>query len=253
MDQWTNINSWDAFKKLLPENKVVTIFDSVTCDARPLTHQVMGQLVKTGRSLCLLSCETPLTEFISVGRRLGYDLGLLAIQNKFTAIDFSSSTSNNRNYRSLDILQPDIFESILQVVDDLRQKMGTNIVLVIDGLHKFRLLGHQVFEIMRLIVALEEMCSSALVLRTPIHDRILAQWLTRRSAIICINRAPSSGALRSLHGHIIVSSGGRTTLHKPQKTAVALFKCSDTSILVQPKEVSVLDEPQTILSRIRQE
>jgi hypothetical protein len=214
---WKPWSSWEATFEKLP--KRVCILDETGCEGRPFIHTILAEACKkqNGPDVLLVAFDRPFTEYVSVGRRLGHDLNLATIQKKFSAVCLMG----------LDDLTMD---SIVKLVTNAKSNKPT--FIIVDGISVLPALGWSLFRTLELIRRLEALTDSICIrANRGMTDGIrISRWLAHRCDAVISPRKLVSGTSRLAHGEILFSNN-RSTLSK----CSALFKCSDSSILVQPK------------------
>ncbi|PJF19867.1 hypothetical protein PSACC_00331 [Paramicrosporidium saccamoebae] len=215
---WQPVSSW----KVAGEKPKVCILDEIGCDGRPFVHTIIAETCKRadGPFVVLLSLECPLGEYVSTGRRLGHDLNLASIQTRFASICCFAD-------ESLDLTTADAADVMVQRVQSL--KSTRPVFIVLEGLHILPSLGWSLFSIMTFVKRLEDISERICIRanRQTCHGVALSRWLANRSDTVISVQKLQSGTSRIAHGEVL--------FHSNERTLAALFKCTDSAVLVQPK------------------
>lgn len=243
---WQAASSWVlSFDNLSDKS---CILDEVECDGLPLIHGILASVSKKSVNTVLLSFERPLCDFISVGRRLGHDLSLAVIQKKFFAID----TFTTGKDLTLDLSDKPmiILQAILRFLSMAKAKSSSPLFIIIDGVSILVSLGWKVPEVMNLIIAIESIADRICTRmnKNTSGGIILSKWLAHRSETVISVQKLSSGTSRSAHGEILTLNKSRSSTTTStfsnaatsSATTSALFKCSESTIMIQLKNTENL-------------
>lgn len=232
MAEWRSVTQWDGIA--LNANSIC-IIDEVGCDGRSLTNTILSAACKAPDNpvIALISLDRQIGEWVAVGRRMGYDLSLLAIQKRF----FAAGGMVETLHTALEVMDQTRCElaitDLLETVGKLSE--GRPVLVVLEGLSILPALGWTLGRVMKLIKRIEGLCDRfcARLNRDCTFGMELSRWLSHRCEMTVLTRALSSGKTRQVYGELVVIKG--------KSIAAALFKCSDSALLVQPKSNDSLD------------
>lgn len=247
---WKNAGSWDPLISAV-NSKRICIVDEICCEGRPLVHSLLATCAKMadGPTIALLSFDRPSSEYIRVGRRLGHDLDLTAIKNRFSVLD-GFTFALRPQYRGID-LDKDVVkvqEEVLDFLNSTRKAGGERPVFIfLEGLSTICSLGWPLGTTIKLIESIEK-CSDQLCIRINrevSNGKELSRWLIPRSDIVLFTRslASSNSTTRLVHGEIFTINFELSSIDKPPEINASLFKTSDATLMIQPKSI---DNPQSI-------
>lgn len=247
---WRPALGWEPLELLAKDPKGTCILDEASCDGFPLANALISGMLRAreGPALVLISMRWPVASFVTVGRRLGHDLNLATMQGRFSALDGASSTSSNPKFKTmnLDDVSPEtIGEIARRAVDEHRQQSPARpVVILVEGISQLSKVGWPLVAVFRLVQFLE-LLSVPLIIsstRDGLADVPLRRWLAHRMDTIIIPKALEAGVTRQAHGEFLMLSGKRDGRAECRR---ALFKCTESSLLVAPK-----NEPASLVDFI---
>lgn len=232
----TNWQSVDALRSLKEAGRMACIIDEAGADALPFTHTLLARHLREPSSLVfLISLREPLARILKMSRRMGHDLNLASLQDRFSAVDCASGPSPAGRFPSIDVLDVGAEQRTLELLESIRAKHSERrLIIVLDGIQRLGALGWTVGRVMRFVLTLEDVSRDLIVRvsRDGSAGEPLSKWLAHRSHYLWQVRSLSSGATKIAHGEVIFHDSNNG-LEEP-----FLFKTTEASLVLHPKETS---------------
>lgn len=246
--EWKNFTSITNVEKSLGERKIISFFDEIYCDGKPIMYSVVAALLKSDETTLLLNMEQSVAEYSQIVRRFGGDMNLAAMQNKICVLDSVTVEfpPGSKHFSLADHVLAG-FPSTEIIVRAAAEKLGKYFqgkpfTIVLDGLTPLRMAGWGVKDICKFIILLQSL-SHRLILRctTDVIEKELSSWIYIKSDKCFFIKSLSTGPSKNAHGQILACDGGHAISRQDPDAYV--FKATESSVLVllKPLDSQMLD------------
>lgn len=226
---------WEQIDPLTLENSSsICIIDETLALATPLLYLLLHRILKeTLDKVFLLAFDQPLSQIIKTLRKLGIDLNLMAIKNRFWAIDALGPPIPGAKFECINLTEDDVEKAVYEFLQRIPNK-DEKFTIIIDGISTLMSLGWTVIKLCRFIKLLEDAYPQGRIIirftKGMKDDVIITRWLIHRCQWQLLLLSLSSGLIREVHGEL--RSRSLATNHSDQSM---LVKFTDTNVMASHK------------------